>query len=86
MAFLRNNPFIFRHDNGLYAAVFVDMDKRLSVEDIQQIDKNYFHPGLERILVYCPRREQTIMPSPMAAELAERIELRCLDDLAGNAS
>jgi hypothetical protein len=86
MAFLRNNPFIFRHDNGLYAAVFVDMDKRLSVEDIQQIDKNYFHPGLERILVYCPRREQTIMQSPMAAELAERIELRCLDDLAGNAS
>jgi hypothetical protein len=82
-AFLCNNPFVFRRDGRFFGAVFVDGDTQLSAEDIQQIDKDYFHPGMAKLAVYFLDREHPPATNLVPPELAERIEIRCADDLLG---
>jgi hypothetical protein len=74
-AFLCHNPFIFKRQDLLYGAVFVDSDKPLSDDDIRQIDKDYFHVGLSRLFIYCLQREPNAEKSVVPAELSERLEL-----------
>ncbi len=74
-AFLCNNPFVFKRDGRLFGAVFVDGDKPLTADDIRQLDKDYFHPGLARLRIYVLGQEHLPVPSPVPAELAEHIEL-----------
>jgi hypothetical protein len=75
-AFLCNNPFIFRRGGQFYAAVFVDGGKPLSAEDVRQIDKDYFHPGLARLVIYCPGQGNAPPADAIPAELSERIMVR----------
>jgi hypothetical protein len=74
-AFLCNNPFIFRRDGLFFGAVFADGDKPLTGEDIRQIDKDYFHPGMSRLFIYHLGSEPTPIPNLIPAELSQRIEL-----------
>ncbi len=82
-AFLCNNPFIYKNRGRFYGAVFADGAKPLSSEDVRQIDKDYYHPGLSRLLVYCFGQEKPPLPGPVPPELAEHIEVRCAAQLRG---
>lgn len=82
-AFLCNNPFIFKRDDRLFGAVFVDGDKQLSAEDIQQIDKDYFHPGLVKLSIYRLEREHLPAPNVVPPGLSERVEVCYAGDLLG---
>jgi hypothetical protein len=82
-AFLGNNPFVFKRYGRFYGAVFADGDKPLSTEDAQQIDKDYFHPGLSRLFIYRLVAEDPATAEPLPEELCERIELRSVRNLLG---
>jgi hypothetical protein len=76
-AFLQNNPFLFKRGGDLCGAVFVAGDQPLCAENIEQIHKDHFHPGMSRLFVYrlpgeCPLPADTVSP-----EFARSIEL-CL--------
>ena len=76
-SFLGNNPFIFRRDDLLHGAVFVDSDRPLAPEDVQQMAKDYVHAGLAGLDIYCLRPQiATISPPVAAAQLPERVQLR----------
>jgi hypothetical protein len=84
LAVLRNNPFIFRRHGVFCAAVFVDTEKPLTADELQKIDKDYFHAGLSRLFVFCSKPEHATMPDTIATDIAEHIELRGLDDWLAN--
>jgi hypothetical protein len=73
-SFLRNNPFMFKQDDLLYGAVFLDADKPLSPRDVQQITKDHLHAGLSGVKIYRLPQGAARVPAP-AAELPERVEL-----------
>ena len=79
-AFLCNNPFIFKDGGRFFGAMFVDGNRRLSADDLRQIDKDYFHDGLSRLLIYDLGGRCGPMFDAAPAELAAHIELRCLGD------
>ncbi len=74
-SFFRNNPFIFKRDDLLYGAVFLDADKPLSADDVQQIGKEYFHAGLSGLTIYRLPSDDAPASSPVAVELPEHVEL-----------
>jgi hypothetical protein len=82
-AFLQNNPFIFVSDDVLYGAIFTDFDRPLSQEKIQQLDKDYFHPGLAKLFIYCFNESEATKPDSIPPALAERIVIRSANDLTG---
>jgi hypothetical protein len=75
-SFLCNNPFIFKQHNALHAAVFFDSDHFPSPEQIAQLDKDYFHAGLSRLVIYCWKPEYAAMRSAIPPELADHVEMR----------
>ena len=85
-AFLCNNPFIFRRDGQFCGAVFVDGEKGFSAEDIQQIDKDYFHPGLAKLFLCFLEREHLPPTNLVPPDLSERIEVCYAGDLLGGSS
>jgi hypothetical protein len=80
-AFLENNPFIFEEDGLLNGAVFVDGDDPPSSEEIRQINKNYFHPGLSKLIIYCFKPIDLAIEDLVPSELSENITLRPVDDV-----
>jgi hypothetical protein len=74
-SFLRNNPFIFKGDGLLYAAVFVDAEQMLSPEEIGQMTKDYFHEGLAGLRIYCLQPDGAAASKPPAAAMPEHVEL-----------
>jgi hypothetical protein len=75
-SFLCNNPFIFKRDDLLYAAVFVDADKPLTADDLQEIEKDYLHAGLSGLTIYRLPSDDGSASNPAVAELPEHVELR----------
>jgi hypothetical protein len=80
-AFLLNNPFIFESNGALNGAVFVD--SALSLETIQRIDKDCFHPGLSRLVIYSFQPGETAKPDNLPPELAGRIVIRPANEVIG---
>ena len=74
-SFLRRNPFIFKHDELLYAAVFVDADRAFSSEEIGEITKEYFHEGLSGMMIYCLPPDGAATSQPAVAELPDRVPM-----------
>jgi hypothetical protein len=77
-AFLCNNPFIFKRRGAYYAAIFSDADEIPGPEELGQLDTDYFHPGLTRLLIYRLRRDAADGTNHIPAELSEHIDVRTL--------
>jgi hypothetical protein len=75
-AFLHDNPFLFKRGGDLYAAVFVDGEEPLCGEEIERIEKEYFHPGMARLCIYHLPGEQADVTAPVPPPLAGRVEVR----------
>jgi hypothetical protein len=75
-AFLQKNPFIYRSYEGLQGTVFVDADKALSSDEIEKIDKKYFHEGLSKLHVSCFHNVAAIMQDSIPPDLSDRIVFR----------
>lgn len=73
-SFLLQHPFIFEVEDRLHGAVF--SDEPLVPETIQRLEKEYFHPGLAKLVIYSFRPETLVLPVS-----AERIEVRSVNDL-----
>lgn len=85
-AFLLNNPFIFESQDHLQGAVFVDSEKPLSSEEINKIDKKYFHPGLSRLHIYNLHSSETIekdsyQAASSQADISKPISFRSFEEL-----
>jgi hypothetical protein len=50
--FFLKNPFIFEDVSGFNAAIFVEAKQNLSEKDFENIYKNYYHPGISKLMVY----------------------------------
>ncbi|MDD5405562.1 MAG: hypothetical protein PHE73_01315 [Sulfurovaceae bacterium] len=79
-AFLENNPFIFDNQDSPCGAVFVNSKEMISRKLIEQIDKDYFYPGLSKLFIYLPQGDDTLKSNVVPPELSERIFLRSLRD------
>ncbi len=77
--FLLENPFIFAVGDQFHGAVFVA--DALSVERLQQMDKDFFHPGLIRLVIYTFRDEETFSPATLPPPLAGRVAIRRASEL-----
>lgn len=84
-AFLQENPFIFENKGVLNGALFVDGEKPLSLKDFKNIDKKYFHSGLDKIILYSLTHDDAVnqenVPQNVPPELSKRIVLRSLKDI-----
>jgi hypothetical protein len=74
-SFLCNNPFLFKRRGELLGAVFVDGQQTLSAEEIEQIEKEYFHPGMSRVMIYRLPGGPAATKDAAAPELGGRVEL-----------
>ncbi len=72
--FLLSNPFIFSEGGQFHGAVFVA--DALSVERLQQMDKDFFHPGLTQLVIYTFRDEETFSTAALPPPLAGRMVIR----------
>ena len=66
IAFLRENPFICTHHGSLCAAVFVEGDGDNGPDAIRQLEKNFLHDGLARLLIYRLRPGSAVDPDAPA--------------------
>lgn len=80
-AFLVNNPFIFERKGLLYGAIFMDSEEPLSREEIEQVDKNYFLPGLSKLFIYYLRPGLAAKKDAVPQALSEHI-VPCSADCA----
>jgi hypothetical protein len=75
MSFLRNNPFIFKRDDKLYAAVCVNADEALPAELLQQMAKEYIHAGLAGLEIYRLPPQQGAAADVPPGDLPERVRI-----------
>jgi len=73
-AFLRDNPFIFRENDQLFGAIFTDA--ALSVEIVRQLERELYHSGLVRMVIYSLNEGETFSAADLPPELAARVEIR----------
>jgi hypothetical protein len=71
--FLRNNPFIFKKEGKLYGALFKDNEKPFSLEELKQIDKDYFLPGLSKLFIYSFHLDDAMNEQLIPSELSDHI-------------
>lgn len=79
--FLQQNPFIFDSNGALNCAVFVDGDFTLTLEYIKKIDKQYFYPGLAKLIIYRLGHGDTVGQDNVPPELSNRIVIRSAGDM-----
>jgi hypothetical protein len=80
-SFLLKNPFIFKADGKLYGAIFAE--EKLTLEKIQKIDKDYFHPGLSALVIHSFCADEDFKLSSLPPLLAERIKIRPATEVVG---
>jgi hypothetical protein len=51
-AFLEHTPFIFERFGELVGAVFLNGETPLTVEAIREIDKQHFHAGMAKLVLF----------------------------------
>ena len=72
--FLVNNPFIFIANDRLHGAVFTEAP--LTVETVCQLDHDFFHPGMSRLVLYFFQGTGGFQASTLPPEVAARVEVR----------
>lgn len=77
--FLLNNPFIFGTSNRLRGAVFTE--EILTPELVDRLDHDFYHAGLERLIIYTFRAGEAFTVAGLPPDLAARIEIRSAADL-----
>ncbi len=78
-SFLKRNPFIHQSGGKLHAAIFTD--EPLSLDRLRDYDKEFFQPGLEKLVVYSFRPDETLRPDVLPPDLALRWEIRPAHEL-----
>ena len=68
-SFLRDNPFIFQSGEKFHAAIFTDAVP--TVDELVELEKKFFHHGLERIVVYYFNETSGTTRPPTATRRAE---------------
>jgi hypothetical protein len=74
--FLYRNPFIFKRQNLLYGAYFIDSFESLSPEEFKKIDDDYCLFGLSKLFVYRIVSSTPVNRVKVPPELASRVELK----------
>ncbi|MFM2293688.1 MAG: hypothetical protein RLZZ350_101 [Verrucomicrobiota bacterium] len=86
-SFLQHNPFICETAGELHGVVFTDALRPLRSEIIAQLAKDFFYPGLDKLVIYCFRPACGSALDEIPAEFAARIFIRAADERVGtNAS
>ena len=70
-----SHPFIFENSGSLYGEFFVDTDKPLSPQELERINKDYFHPGLAKLCIYRLGHRDIAKQDNVPMELSNRIVL-----------
>lgn len=78
-AFLLNQPFISGPNHALQATVFTETS--LTVELVTQMEREFFHPGLERLVIYTFLAAERFSRASLPPELAARVEIRFASEL-----
>lgn len=71
-SFLSSNPFIFEQDGALNGAVFIDSDDKLDLKEFENMQREFFYPGLSKLYVCFLEGEKAAAPSGLPKELSER--------------
>jgi hypothetical protein len=80
-SFLLKNPFIFLTEGRMHGAIFVE--EKLSLEKIQKIEKDYFHPGLSGLVIYSFCANEDFQVSSLPPPTAARINIRPAAEVIG---
>lgn len=75
-AFLRHNPFVFQTDEGLQGAIFTGSDSTMSEADRLKLEKDFWHQGLTRLVVYRLGSDSAPAPGTPIPEAAGRLTFR----------
>lgn len=71
--FFLNNPFIFEDACGFKEAIFIDNSYHLSEEDFELFDKNYYQPGVKKMMIYRFSPSNSSGHYPIPASLSDKI-------------
>lgn len=82
-SFLCHNPFIWEHYGQYYGAVFTDSDQLPAEEELRLLDRDYFHPGMDCLYVYCLQSRQGPSKDGIPADLQDRLEPRGTASIPG---
>jgi len=59
----------------------VDTEKLTSPKELEQINKDYFYPGLSKLFVYLLQKNDASKPHVVPPELSDRIVLCYAEDI-----
>ena len=82
--FFLNNPFIYKNKAGYYGAIFVVSGHSLSKEVCTKIYKDYFIPGLTKLVIYQFGSVNAETQDIVYPEYAEKITVRSADSIFCN--
>ncbi|MFM2082582.1 MAG: hypothetical protein RL380_1273 [Verrucomicrobiota bacterium] len=80
-AVLAHNPFIFETSGQLHGAVFTEAARPLARDLVTQLVKDFFYPGLARLVIHCFQPRDARRPDELPPELADRVVIRDADEL-----
>jgi hypothetical protein len=80
-SFLQHNPFIFETNGQLHGVVFTDAARPLARETIAQLAKDFFYPGLDKLVIYCFHANDSAALDEIPPELAGRVWVRAASEL-----
>lgn len=75
MGFFLNNPFIYEDKTGFNGAIFVTSDQSLSKEAFAKIYKDYYIPGLSKLVIYRFGEAGDKMADIVPSEFSDRIKV-----------
>jgi hypothetical protein len=81
VCWLKNNPFVFKRDSALHAAVFVEASEIISDKYFRECYKKYFQVGIASMTIYCFGDIDVSIGSLIPDDLAGFIQLRPAVDL-----
>ena len=82
--FFLNNPFIYKDKTELKGAIFIESDLSLSQSDIKRIYKDYYIPGLSKLVIYQSGSVNAETQDIVHPEYAEKITVRSADSIFCN--
>jgi hypothetical protein len=80
-SFLQHNPFICETAGELHGVVFTDAVRPLTHATVAQLAKEFFYPGLDKLVVYC-FQPAVAAPDEIPPALAQQIVIRPAEELA----
>jgi hypothetical protein len=81
--FFVNNPFIYEDASGLNGAVFVENNRYFSEKDFKKLIKDYYQPGISKLVIYKFDKSDSNTFTPVPAELSDKVEVRSVYSVFG---